>query len=63
MNINIKCKVISADGSNLGPIGVVICSLILDACKFECKFIVCKKILQPVILGLDFVQEFRVGID
>ena len=27
------------------------------------KFIVCKYFLCPVILGLDFAQDFRVGID
>ena len=43
--------------------GVVICSITLGAHEFEHKFIVCKHFLHPVILGLDFTQDFRAGID
>ena len=35
IDINIKAKVSSEERSNLGPIGVVICSLILGANEFE----------------------------
>ena len=60
-NMNEEAKVSSADGSNLGPTGVVICSLLLGTC--EQKFIVCKNLLHPVISGLGFAQDFRVRID
>ena len=63
IDINIKAKVSSAEGSNLGPTEVAICSLILGAHEFECKFIVCKHLLCPIILGFDFAQDFRVGMD
>ena len=58
INTNVKATVSSADGSNLGPIGVVIYSLILGAHEFEHKFIVCKHLLHPVILELDFAHDF-----
>ena len=41
INMNTETTVISEDGSNLGPIEVVIYSLILGANKFEHKFKVC----------------------
>ena len=37
---------------------VVICPLILSAQVFEQMFIVCKPLLYPVILGLNFSQGF-----
>ena len=40
--MNIKAKVSSADGSNLGPIEVVMCLLILGTHELEHKFKVCK---------------------
>ena len=57
IDTNVKAKISSANGSNLGPIGVVICSIIFGACQLEHNFIVCKHLLQPVILGLDFDQD------
>ena len=39
VDININAKVRSGDRSNIGPIGVVIYSLILGAHEFEHKFI------------------------
>ena len=35
----------------------------IGACELEQKFIVWKHLLCPVILKLDFIQDFRVGID
>ena len=59
--MNITAKGSSAVRSNLGHIGVFMCSLILGTHKFEHKFIVCKHLLCPVILESDFAQDFRVG--
>ena len=61
--MNVKSEVISTDGSNLGPIRVVMCSLILGAHEFKHNFIVCKDLFCTVILGLDFSQDFRVEIN
>ena len=58
INMKIEVKVTSAYRSNLGPIGIIMCSLILGACEFEHRFIACKHVLCPVILGLDFAQDF-----
>ena len=54
---NFKAKVNSQDGSNLGHIGDVICSVTLGSCEIEHKFLVYKHLLHPVILGLDFAQD------
>ena len=63
IDINVRATVRSANGSNLGLIGIAKGSLLLVAHEFEHKFIVCKYLLHPVVLGLDFAQDFRVGID
>ena len=43
INDSVEARVISAYRTNLGPVGVVICSLILGTCKFKHKFILYKK--------------------
>ena len=63
IDMNVKAKVSSSNRSNLGPLRVAIFLLILGTCEFEHKFIVCKHLLHPVILGLDLSQDFRVEID
>ena len=62
--INMKIEANSlVDGSNIGPVEYVICSLTLGACEFKHKVIACKDVLASVILGLDSTQNFRVGTD
>ena len=61
--MKVQAKVSSADGSYLGPIGTVVYMVILGACEFDNKLVVCKYLLCQVILGLDFAQNFRVQID
>ena len=58
IDMNIKAKVSSADGSNLVHKGVDICYLLLGIHEFKKKVIVCKHLLHPVILGLDFAKDF-----
>ena len=55
-------RVNSADGNSLGPIGKTICILEFPK-KFQQQFIICKNLLQPVILGLDFSHNYLIGID
>ena len=50
-NINVK----SATGSNLVPVGMVNCIFKLGGSKFSSKFIVCKNLTRPLILGRDFL--------
>ena len=63
INTKVKAKVSSAGASSLGPLGIVICFIILGALEFDHKFIECKHLLCPVIPGTDFAQNFRVEID
>ena len=63
IDTEVKANVSLVDGPNLGPMGVVICSATLGACEFEHRFKVCKHLLCPVLLGSDFAQEFRIGIN
>ena len=46
-------KVNGANGNSLGPPGK----------QFQQQFIVCKHLLSPVILGLDFSHNYLIGID
>ena len=56
VNTEVRTRVSSADGSNLGPIGTFMCSVTYCAHEFEDKFIVCRHLLYPVVLGLDFTK-------
>ena len=55
-------KVNGANGTSLGPIKMTICTLKFLR-KFQQQFIVCKHLLQPFILGLDFSHNYLIGID
>ena len=70
MNISGKVDMIcrtlhvnTACGTALGPIGIV--SLIMDTEKhsFKCNFIICITVKQPLIIGLDFSQRYKLDID
>ena len=50
IDMTVKAKGSSADGSNLGPIGVVLCTFPLGTCECEHMFIVCKYLLCPLLL-------------
>ena len=56
------CRVNCADRNILGPIGMTTCILKFPQ-KFHQKFNVCKNLLWPVILGLDFSHNYLIGID
>ena len=47
----------------LGPTGVAPLELSIDNQNFVHNFIVCTKLKQHLILGLDFAQRYRIGID
>ena len=59
----VKAKASLKDRSNLGPSGIVICSVMLGAHEIYHKFIVCENLLCLSVLGLDFPQNVRIGID
>ena len=55
-------KVNGANRNSLVPIGMTTCTLEFPK-KFQQQFIVCKHLLWPVILGLDFSHNYLIGID
>ena len=57
-NINVR----SATGSNLTPLGLINYSFELGKIKFNCDFIVCKNLTQPLILGRDFLIQNHITI-
>ena len=55
-------KVQNASGTDMGALGVFTINLCIGARHFFQKFIVCKKLTRPVILGRDFSIRNCVGI-
>ena len=47
----------------LGPIGIVPLICDINDHVFVHNFIICKKLKQPLIVGLDFAQRYKTGID
>ena len=52
-----------ADGMNLCPIGIVMVNLEINDKQFEHTFIKCQNLKQPLLFGMDFTQNYRIGID
>ena len=57
-NVNVR----SATGSNLAPIGLVNCTLVLGDPIFSCDFIVCKNLTRPLMLGRDFLTQNHISV-
>ena len=55
-------KINGANGNSLGPIGTTTCTLEFPK-KFQQHFIVYEHLLWPIILGLDFLHNYPVGIN
>ena len=56
-------KVNTAIEATLGPIGIALLDVNIEEQNFTHNFIVCTKLKQPFILGLDFAQRNKIGID
>ena len=56
-------KVGQADGTSLLPRGVVVLWVKLYTHAFSHPFIVCVKLQQDMLLGVDFAEHFLIGID
>ena len=56
-------KVNTASGTTLGPIQIAPLELNTDDQNFVHNFVVCTKLKQHLILGLDFAQRYRIGMD
>ena len=57
--INKKIRVVQADGHSLDPIGTVELDIQLGKEQFKYKFIVCRNLKMPIILGLDLQRIIR----
>ena len=57
-----KMTVVSATGSNVKPLGMTICEILIGKRKFRMDFIVCEKVGRPCYLGLDFLRKYKIGL-
>ena len=57
-NISVK----SAMGSNLTPLGMIHCSFELGKIRFHSNLIVCRNLIQPLILGRDFLLQHHITV-
>ena len=55
-------RVVSADGGNLGSMGVAELTLTLGTSKVKQHFIVCRELRRNIILDVDFAKQNCVGI-
>ena len=53
----------SASGRNLYPMGLITCTFHLGKETFTFKFIVGKTVTRPFILGLDFCEDNKTGVE
>ena len=56
-------KVNTTSGATLGPIAIASLDLNIEVQSFKQNFIVCTKLRQNLILGLNFAQRYKIGID
>ena len=52
--------VTSSSGRTLCPKVIIQCPFELEWNSFEFNFIVCKNLIRPIILGLDFMQKHQI---
>ena len=57
-----QITVVSARGSNVRPMGITTCEILIGKRKFRMDFIVCKKVGRPCYLGLDFLRKYKIGL-
>ena len=51
------------DSTSLCPKGVVKVLLEINNKQFKHMFIMCQNFQQPLLFGMDFPQNYRIGID
>ena len=57
-----QMTVVSATGSNVKPMGITTCEILIGKRKFRMDFIVCEKVGRPCNLGLDFLRKYKIGL-
>ena len=55
-------RVGQADGTRLGPKGLVRLLIKINDNHFEHLFIVCQNLKQPLLFRMDFAQCYKIGI-
>ena len=55
-----SCNIKSANGTNLCPIGITECEFKIGTKEYKNDFIVCKNLVQPCILGTDFLRKHGI---
>ena len=53
-------QVQSANGSNLCPIGITECEFKIGQKEYKSDFVVCKNLIRPCILGIDFLKKHGI---
>ena len=56
-------QVKTASGITVGPIGIVPLILDINDHTFAHNFITCKKLKQPLIVGLALAQRYKIGVE
>ena len=60
--IEMHLKVGQADGTSLGPKGLVKHLIEINNNHFEHLFIVCQNFKKPLLFGMDFAQHYKIGL-
>ena len=55
-----SCNIKSANGTNLCPIGITECEFKIGTKEYKNDFIVCKNLVRPCILGMDFLRKHGI---
>ena len=55
-----NCNIKSANGTNLCPIGITECEFKIGTKEYKNDFIVCKNLVRPCILGMDFLRKHGI---
>ena len=54
--------IVSASGVNVNPVGMTTCEVLIGERKFRMDFLVCKHVVRPCYLGLDFLRKYKIGL-
>ena len=54
-------RIRSASGKDLQTLGKTTCPIIVGSKQYQIEFIVCRNLIRPAILGLDFLRQNRIG--
>ena len=55
-----SCSIRSANGTNLCPIGITKCEFNIGTKEYKNNFILCRNLVQPCILGTDFLRKHGI---